>query len=545
MAIMYPTNPGNVVGSEAQVFDRLKHNLSNDWIVFHAVNKTEPRWSGSGVVMHELDFIAVHRTHGVFVLEVKGGHVWMENGEWKQSPSPHADGVIPKMIEKIRNRQGLVKNELRFFDKDISFGFIFPYTNWTQPQVNIGVEQAQIIDAKILTQDVEPLLLKMRYAIHGQFYNGLSDSDMRIIQDVFRPNVTTTEALWQHIQAVEQNIITLTEQQIRTMSWLRFPGIPQVAVFGCAGSGKTLIAIERAAELAQQGKRVLVTCFNTALAQMLIKHPKLCNSQTPIVVNNVHAIVSDLYRDQYMTNTNNAMDKIEDLCLNSRVKYDAIIIDEAQDFQLLWLEAFRFLLADPDNGHMYLFLDTNQNIYRQDIDALVKRLEVNPFSLQQNMRNTQQIGQIIRQTLPNAHEITFMGPNGQEVIERTYRDKNEMVRQLAQDVAQVVRSKVPVNQLVILTPKQIQRSHLFGVDNIADINLVDEVIDEKHQILFTSVYKYKGLESPIVFLVDIDTRKNHADNEKFDSNDRYQKYVSYVGASRARVMLYIYREVTT
>jgi superfamily I DNA/RNA helicase len=278
---------------------------------------------------------------------------------------------------------------------------------------------------------------------------------------------------------------------------------------------------------------------------MLIKHPKLCNTQTPIVVNNVHAIVSDLYRDQYMTNTNNAMDKIEDLCLNSRVKYDAIIIDEAQDFQLLWLEAFRFLLADPDNGHMYLFLDTNQNIYRQDIDALVKRLEVNPFSLQQNMRNTQQIGQIIRQTLPNAHEITFMGPNGQEVIERTYQDKNDMVRKLAQDVAQVVRSKVPVNQLVILTPKQIQRSHLFEVDNIADINLVDEVIDEKHQILFTSVYKYKGLESPIVFLVDIDTRKNHADNEKFDSNDRYQKYVSYVGASRARVMLYIYREEVT
>lgn len=541
MAIIYPATPGDVVDSERQVFDRLKQNLSDEWLVFHSVKKTEARYQG-GSVMHEIDFIAVHRTHGVFVLEVKGGHVWIKDGKWMQMPSPHPDNVIPQPVDKLRDRQGLVKRLLQLTNKDISFGFIFPLTNWQKANANVALEEAQIIDAKILIQDVEPLLLKMRHAIHGAFYNGLSENDVRKIHEEFRPTVFTTTALWHHIQATDQRIITLTEQQIRTMSWLRFPGVTQVAVFGCAGSGKTLIAIERAAELAQQGKRVLVTCFNTALAKMLINHPKLRNAPTPIVVNNVHAIVNDLYRDQRLVGSHRAMDEIANLCVDSREKYDVVIIDEAQDFALDWLEALKFLLADPDKGYLYLFLDTNQNIYRQDIDALVARLEVNSYPLQQNMRNTQQIGQVIRQTLPNADEIIFMGPSGREVVERVYSDKNDMIKQLAADVHEIIHSDVPVSQMVILTPKERSRSHLFGTENIADIDLVDEVIDDRHQILFTSVYKYKGLESSVVFLVDVDTRKNQADNETFNSNERYQNYVRYVGASRARVMLFIYRE---
>jgi superfamily I DNA/RNA helicase len=326
------------------------------------------------------------------------------------------------------------------------------------------------------------------------------------------------------------------------MSWLRFPGVTQVAVYGCAGSGKTLIAVERAAELAQRGKRVLLTCFNRALARMLINHPKLKDTSTPIVVNNVHTVVNDLYRDQRLTGSPDAMKDIANLCLDSRTKYDAIIIDEAQDFETDWLEALRFLLEDPDKGYLYLFLDTNQNIYRQDVDALVQRLEVNPFPLQQNMRNTQQIGQIIRQTLPDAHEIIFQGPHGDPVIERSYSTAQEMIELIAKDVSALLKNNVPANRMVVLTPKAVDKSNLYGIEDLADLSLVDDVFDEKNQLLFTSIYKFKGLESTIVFLVDIDTRKNQADGTTFASNDRYQKYVNYVGASRARVLLYLYRE---
>ncbi|MFN9113629.1 MAG: hypothetical protein ACK5XN_26465, partial [Bacteroidota bacterium] len=124
----------------------------------------------------------------------------------------------------------------------------------------------------------------------------------------------------------------------------------------------------------------------------------------------------------------------------------------------------------------------------------------------------------------------------------------DMISLLARDLARLVRSGVPANQIVILTPKTKRRSHLHDVDILADLNLVEKIEDEENDILFTSVYKYKGLESPIVFLVDIDSRRGHIDDaspgsESIRSNDDYQNFVRYVGASRARTMLYLYKEL--
>lgn len=549
MAIMYPATAEDANASEREVFDRFKNNLSDDWTVYYSVSMLESRHNG-GTKMHEIDFILAHRVHGIFVLEVKGGRVWIEDGEWMQSPSPHANGIIPHAVVTLRDRQGLVRNTLQFQRIDISFGFVLPFTSWTSTHAGLSISNKQIIDATFLNADVEELLIAMRHSIHSNtFYAGLSDDDMQYIRQMFRPNVITTDALWQHIQSVERQIVTLTDQQLRAMSWLRFSRVKHVAIHGCAGSGKTLIAIERAAELAQQGKRVLVTCFNSALAKMLIDHPKLRGLQSLIVVNNIHAVMRDLYRERYINIPTNidVMEHIASLCLEAPQKFDAVIIDEAQDFKPDWLEALRFLLDDPDAGYMYLFLDSNQNLYRQDLETLLQKVEVDPFPLQENMRNTQQIAQVIRQTLPDAHEIVFRGPTGQEVIEREYQSAADMISLLARDLAQLVRSGVPANQIVILTPKTKRRSHLYDVDILADMNLVEKIEDEENDILFTSVYKYKGLESPIVFLVDIDSRRGHIDDaspgsESIRSNDDYQNFVRYVGASRARILLYLYKE---
>ena len=53
----------------------------------------------------------------------------------------------------------------------------------------------------------------------------------------------------------------------------RISGHPQVAISGFAGSGKTLLAAEKATSLAKQGFRVLLTCYNKNLAQDLRERP--------------------------------------------------------------------------------------------------------------------------------------------------------------------------------------------------------------------------------------------------------------------------------
>ena len=46
-------------------------------------------------------------------------------------------------------------------------------------------------------------------------------------------------------------------------------------------------------------------------------------------------------------------------------QYDAIIVDEGQDFTTEWLETLS-LLVDDQAGSFYVFFDDNQRLYQQD-----------------------------------------------------------------------------------------------------------------------------------------------------------------------------------
>ncbi|NJO76961.1 MAG: DEAD/DEAH box helicase family protein [Leptolyngbyaceae cyanobacterium RM1_406_9] len=51
----------------------------------------------------------------------------------------------------------------------------------------------------------------------------------------------------------------------------------RAAIIGGAGTGKTLLAIEKAAQLAESGLRVLFVCYNTNLAKWIsgrLQHPQ-------------------------------------------------------------------------------------------------------------------------------------------------------------------------------------------------------------------------------------------------------------------------------
>ena len=61
--------------------------------------------------------------------------------------------------------------------------------------------------------------------------------------------------------------LRLTEQQYRVLDMLSRQS--RVAIAGCAGSGKTFLAAEKARRLAAQGFRVLLVVFNVLLAEHL------------------------------------------------------------------------------------------------------------------------------------------------------------------------------------------------------------------------------------------------------------------------------------
>lgn len=154
---------------------------------------------------------------------------------------------------------------------------------------------------------------------------------------------------------------------------------------GAAGSGKSLVLAARAAELLGQGKQVLVVTFNITLLHYLmdiaVRWPQAGGkTRTDITWLNFHfwckrVCIENGYSDEYdsiwkMGSTQQVLEsllpslveKIVDLSNEElESKYDAILVDEGQDFLPNWWSVLR-KVCKPD-GEMLLVADATQDIY--------------------------------------------------------------------------------------------------------------------------------------------------------------------------------------
>ena len=162
---------------------------------------------------------------------------------------------------------------------------------------------------------------------------------------------------------------------------------------GPAGSGKSLVLAARAAELASQGKEVLVVSFNITLINYLMdlavrwkpESGKRGKTRSRVTWLPFHqwckrACESAGAQDEYKSLWSHAFDKeapetitsvladelsaltaqaLEDLSRSDQ--YDAILVDEGQDFLPSWWTVLKRALRP--GGEMLLCVDATQNIY--------------------------------------------------------------------------------------------------------------------------------------------------------------------------------------
>jgi superfamily I DNA/RNA helicase len=69
------------------------------------------------------------------------------------------------------------------------------------------------------------------------------------------------------VERGEQEVVRLTQGQMGVLDMLR--GQRRASIVGPAGSGKTMLAREKARRLAREGFRTLLVCFNQPLARTL------------------------------------------------------------------------------------------------------------------------------------------------------------------------------------------------------------------------------------------------------------------------------------
>ena len=189
----------------------------------------------------------------------------------------------------------------------------------------------------------------------------------------------------------------LTQDQAAMLDKLR--AFPRLRVVGGAGTGKTYLALEQARRRAREGDRVALLCYSRGLAAYLGEVTGAWPArERPAYVGLFHDLPlrwgaepgSDDDGDYWERRLPLRLAELAD-AQPEHERFDAVVVDEGQDFGELWWPGVLRCLRDPEHGRLYVFMDDNQRIFPRDG---APPIDLPPVELDENLRSTKQIAQL-------------------------------------------------------------------------------------------------------------------------------------------------------
>jgi superfamily I DNA/RNA helicase len=394
----------------------------------------------------------------------------------------------------------------------------------------------------ILGPDVRCIQAKVEAALSA-FRPPLSspapkDSFKRII-DLLRGEFHITASLSATVGGLREQFFQLEKEQVAVLDF--FEQNRRVIVEGCAGSGKTLIAIEKAARAVRGGKRVLMLCFNIPLAEAV--RARAVERGIAVDIFHFHGLAEQVVRaaggefprkgSEPKGFWNEGCAELLDAALPLFPgRYDCIIVDEAQDFVEDWWIPILKLLADENAGEFYIFLDPGQNIFGRKFEAPFDGLRI---TLNTNYRNTPAIAKWLNNVFQTGIKPNDRLDEGVRPVEIRVKDDQSELFEIKNIVDGLVnKEKLNPGQIVILGQHALKYSIFRDAPKIGKHPIIETAlpIQDEGTIRYSSIYRFKGLEAECVILCGVGAtpRKDIGEN---------LKSLLLAGASRAKILLYI------
>jgi hypothetical protein len=556
--------------SEQRIFSLLQNGSeTEDWIVFHSLNLKQSGTQPYG----EVDFVVIIPGAGVLCLEVKGGRVACKDGTWtttdaagsifplKRSPfSQGQDGMheVRKALEQRLDRCQ------EFYQ--VPFGYVVVFTDVEAPPAGIGAEPWEVIDHYDLKAGLATHLVKA--AKHQRARHRINSSPpepqpslLRKMREALRPDFDRVIARGTILNDSERRLLRLTEEQFHSLDLLA--GNARCLFEGAAGTGKTLLSLEFARRCAGAGDRVLLVCFNKLLGNWFaneiretapgVTAGRFYKCLRQVIISS--AIAAEFQAAEQQAHDAELFDSIYplygQLALDSEnCKFDVVVVDEAQDLVRssildvldVWVK------GGLRSGRWAFFGDFHrQAIYGggevRDVHELL-RVRSGFYAratLKQNCRNTRRIGEETA-LLSGFESMPYrMGQvDGVPVdyLEYTNIDSQSVaLHQLLSTLA--IDSSISSEDVVLLSKHRLEQSVAGRIANstafrIQSVEGPDARDKRKPVFAFATAHAFKGMESKIVILCDVDSIDG--------DNDRS---LLYVAMSRARSQLTILLHVRT
>ena len=148
-----------------------------------------------------------------------------------------------------------------------------------------------------------------------------------------------------------------------------------------------------------------------------------------------------------------------------RRPYEAVLVDEGQDFTADWFVALESCLGGGKRSIFYVFHDTNNQVVRPNRGHIPEDLLT--FDLEENVRNTQSICRTMQRHYVSDVPIAARGPEGRTVELHSCANESEMKQRLSQVLIRLLLvENLLAKEIVVLTPRDpIQSSALVGWDS--------------------------------------------------------------------------------
>ena len=518
-----PEDFNNSYGEKA-VYEALR-TLNDQYTVFYSLS-----WVGINEkrTIGEADFVIVHPDKGVLVIEVKSGEIEYKNGEWIQTNTKSGQSKRIEPYVQARKSQFELLDRL---NKNIQ-EFRLPmmcYAVWF-PSVEIKGKTSLPPEAPIeITLDKQCLnnpekALDKTYSYWATKYRqvSLDYSQFREVIDVLCPHFHVVPRLKTKIEEMEEVYIQLTKQQAALLDFLEEQRT--AVIHGLAGTGKTVLAVEKAKRLASPGQQVLFLCFNSFLRESLKKNNPIPN----VTFHNAHSLAyeimgqSDAPIEEVLSEFEEYLEEVFD---EQSWTYSNILVDEGQDLDDRLLNRL-YELVKLKNGCFYVFYDRNQYIMKNQLPQWIEDAECR-LVLHKNCRNTAEVFKTSC-SLMGLESVTYNEIHGEIPSAKFYTTEVEQEKIVNDFIKRVLGEGLDLSDIVILTAKTVETSWISLEKTYAGQTL--SCNQEPGKILFTTIRKFKGLEAEAILIVDAQmSALTNPENRR----------LLYTGTSRAKNLLNI------
>lgn len=577
MAIIRKFPDASIKSRSEKRFFELASQLSDDWYLWMNTQVCFLINNIQGELNREIDGILYHPNWGMLLVECKDGTITAEKQKdldelvWKQSGkilSRSPADQVKSLIHLLHDHFSKIfpKEDRGYYHIRIQWATFFPEMESAKNIVgSIPLShlflKGDTASPRIFEQKVRRALTTKESSFGGKPYpnESLSGENLQKLMDFF---ASYEEPSWPELWAMNESM-RVQPTDLQKMLMKTITRNSRMRIEGVAGSGKSMLVKWEAERLVKEGKRVAVLCYNDLLAEQLEQSLNPGKRQdVSVEVHSFHRFAQKYVRlakvpgapkkepsdpdakNSYFENLPANFDRALDILRNEKSKkssqsnrfFDALLIDEGQDFENGWLDTALKLLNDREGGTVRFFYDPAQTLYARNVlgNATINAMPV--MVLPCGYRSTRKILDWICSETDIRIPCYDNTPLGKDVEVRFYTDAQKQTEMLRKEVERLQKKKVEPKDILVVSLHSRKHSGLKDIDSETfKWSEVNESLDGQ-KINIVSARRYKGLDSRVVILCDMTASQNDPGFPYSDS------HLLLVAATRAREHLIVFKE---